>query len=271
MARWSGIVAAIPPREGGGMASRLATHLHPIAGRPVVWHAVQSLLSASPAPDRVLVLLDDLPDDLFHDIPGSEAVTMASAAGAAGALDAGTPPAALLLGASTVPSAAAVAAMLAAPAGTRFASPAGDPAGARLRPGEIEALLAGELPDLTEPPDPAGPAMVVVADRATLAEAGRQVRDSLLAQLMAAGVTFLLPDSVVVDVDVRIGRDSVVYPGAVLEGQTTVGEETVIGPGCRVISSWIGSGVEMKGWNYIAHTSVRNRAILEPYVRRGFD
>ena len=58
---------------------------------------------------------------------------------------------------------------------------------------------------------------------------------------------------------------------SVLEGQTTVGEETVIGPGCRVIDSWVGSGVELKGWNYISHTSVRNRAILEPYTRRGFD
>jgi bifunctional UDP-N-acetylglucosamine pyrophosphorylase / glucosamine-1-phosphate N-acetyltransferase len=75
---------------------------------------------------------------------------------------------------------------------------------------------------------------------------------------------------VMVDVDVRIGRDTIVYPSVVLEGQTTIGDETVIGPGCRVIDSWIGSGVELKGWNYVAHTSVRNRAILEPYVRRGF-
>jgi len=31
----------------------------------------------------------------------------------------------------------------------------------------------------------------------------------------------------------------------VLEGQTTIGEETVIGPGCRIIDSWVGSGVEL--------------------------
>ena len=71
--------------------------------------------------------------------------------------------------------------------------------------------------------------------------------------------------------NVRIGRDSIIYPSVTIEGQSTVGAETVIGPGCRIIDSWIGSGVELKGWNYIAHTSVRNRAILEPYVRRGFD
>ncbi len=116
-----------------------------------------------------------------------------------------------------------------------------------------------------------GGGTVVVRNRKDLSLAHRRIRDHLVTALMEAGVTFLLPESVVVDVDVRIGRDSIIYPGVVLEGQTTVGEETVVGPGCRVINSWIGSGVEMKGWNYVANTSVRNRAILEPYVRRGFD
>jgi bifunctional UDP-N-acetylglucosamine pyrophosphorylase / glucosamine-1-phosphate N-acetyltransferase len=97
------------------------------------------------------------------------------------------------------------------------------------------------------------------------------MRDRLVRRHMAAGVTFLLPESVLVDVEVTIGRDTIVYPGVVLEGNTSVGEEAVIGPGCRIIDSRIGSGVELKGWNYIARTSVRNRAILEPYVRRGFE
>src|SRR5690606_10061180 len=112
---------------------------------------------------------------------------------------------------------------------------------------------------------------IVVRDRAGLSRVSQRVRDRLVRTLMDAGVTFLLPDTVMVDVDVRIGRDSIIYPGVVLEGGTTIGEETVIGPGCRVIDSWVGSGVELRGWNYISHTSVRNRAILEPYVRRGFD
>jgi bifunctional UDP-N-acetylglucosamine pyrophosphorylase/glucosamine-1-phosphate N-acetyltransferase len=115
------------------------------------------------------------------------------------------------------------------------------------------------------------PGAFVVSNRQDLSRFQQRIRDQLVASLMEAGVTFLLPDSVMVDVDVRIGRDSVIYPGVILEGETNIGDETVIGPGCRIIDSWIGSGVEMKGWNYVAHTSVRNRAILEPHVRRGFD
>jgi hypothetical protein len=115
------------------------------------------------------------------------------------------------------------------------------------------------------------PGAFVVRNREELAVAQRRIRDEIVSALMRAGATFVLPDTVSVDVEVRMGRDTIIYPGVVIEGQTTIGDETVIGPGCRIIDSWVGSGVELKGWNYIAHTSVRNRAILEPYVRRGFD
>jgi bifunctional N-acetylglucosamine-1-phosphate-uridyltransferase/glucosamine-1-phosphate-acetyltransferase GlmU-like protein len=52
---------------------------------------------------------------------------------------------------------------------------------------------------------------------------------------------------------------------------TEIGSECVIGPHCRVIESRIGRGVELKGWNYVTHTSIRNHAVLEPYVRRGYE
>lgn len=137
-----------------------------------------------------------------------------------------------------------------------------------VRDGGRFAALAADVAPEEQVRDPSA---VVVRDRAGLARATAAVRDRLVRVHMAAGVTFLLPDSVLVDVDVRMGRDSIVYPGVVLEGTTEVGEETVIGPGCRLVDALIGSGVELKGWNYISHTSIRNRAILEPHVRRGFD
>ena len=59
--------------------------------------------------------------------------------------------------------------------------------------------------------------------------------------------------------------------GTVIEGATDIGSECVIGPYSRIVESRIGRGAELKGWNYVARTTIRNRAILEPYVRRGFD
>lgn len=276
MSRWTGIVAPLGPPKDAGMASRLPTHLHPVAGRPLVWHAVSALVAAGRAPERVLVLAGaELPDGLFDDIPAEVEVLE----GAGDPLEipdlqlgAGTE-AVLLASAAAIAGAEALGRLVAAPAGAFLPGPAGEAVAIRLPLDGVREALSDAISGTSHPAGPPLdlPGTLTVHDRASLAAAGRAIRDRLVAQLMAGGATFLLPDSVMVDVDVRIGRDAVVYPGVILEGQTTIGDETVIGPGCRIISSWVGSGVEMKGWNYIAHTSVRNRAILEPYVRRGFD
>jgi hypothetical protein len=140
--------------------------------------------------------------------------------------------------------------------------------------GEARAGNAASVAELAPglvPVQVEGPEGILVRDRATLARAIGAVRDRVVQNLLAGGVTFLLPETVLVDLDVRIGADTVIYPGVILEGQTTIGAETVVGPGCRIIDSWIGSGVELKGWNYIVGANIRNRAVMEPYVRRGFD
>ena len=42
-------------------------------------------------------------------------------------------------------------------------------------------------------------------------------------------------------------------------------------PYSRIIDSHIGTGVELKGWNFVARTSIGSGAILQPYVRKGYD
>ena len=282
MARWTGIVLALPPSRPDGMVSRLPAFLHPIAGRPLIWHAIASLAESTIPPERVLVLSQgDLADDLFQDlaipvtvlsVPDAESRPRA----ALHPLEAGEQ--CVVLHAAALARGPSLAALLESPPGSWIAGGRDHASAVRSDPEHLPQLLrlpeplvvpngALAVSDRLEAPRP----VPVVADREQLAAAAEQVRARLVRALMGGGVTFLLPDSVLVDVDVRVGRDSVVYPGVVLEGATTVGEETVIGPGCRIIDSWVGSGVELKGWNYISHTSVRNRAILEPYVRRGFD
>ena len=52
------------------MVSRLAVSLHPVAGRPLVWHNVWLLTQLRPAPERVVVLGGDaLSPDIFGDLP----------------------------------------------------------------------------------------------------------------------------------------------------------------------------------------------------------
>ncbi|HEX6039087.1 hypothetical protein [Longimicrobium sp.] len=276
MAPWTGVVLALAETGTHEMRSRLSTYLHPLAGRPLAWHAVQAMALLGPA--RVVVAGGpELGPELFADLPGEVRVLDADdlgwaltaaveGGGRVLAVDAAAPTAgdelrrllelqgdAVLTG----DDGAVLAAWLGAEGAAALAQGRGDLGALRRALSEADELR-----------DDDG---FVVHSREALARASACIRDRVVRRLMEGGVTFLVPGSVLVDVDVLIGRDTVVYPGVVLEGQTVVGEETVIGPSCRIISTRIGSGVELKGFNYLSHTSIRNHAVLEPYVRRGFD
>ena len=279
-AAWTGIVLARSEPADDRMASRLPTFLHPLAGRPLAWHAVSALAALQPAPSRILLLADrEVGPDPFLD--AWEGIRVFERSGEdfwSAVEEAGDPGERFLLVDARAPLLApGLQALLDSPSALFLADGEGvaaacmelDAARRRLGRWRGFADLAAGAEDV---PRLAGEeSALVVRDRRSLARASELLRDRLVGALMDAGVSFLLPHTSWVDLDVRIGRDSVVYPGVVLEGQTTIGEETVVGPGCRIVDSRVGSGVELKGWNYLSHTSIRNRAILEPYARRGYD
>jgi hypothetical protein len=284
MAAWAGIALALRGPADDALHSRIPTYLHPLAGRSLAWHALSAIAGVRPAPAKILLV-------------GTEGIEGASLGElpvepiAAGALSwwsdiqARLPAEVdelMVVDAAAAAISTSIARLRSGPVGRALIGEDGKPiavwikrkaAAERMNADRdvaygapLEALAAGLEPVAATPPEG-----IVVRDRASLARVGMVIRDRLVDNLLAAGVTFLLPDSVLIDVDVRIGADTVIYPGVILEGQTTIGAETVVGPGCRIIDSWIGSGVELKGWNYISGANVRNRAVLEPYVRRGFD
>ena len=52
---------------------------------------------------------------------------------------------------------------------------------------------------------------------------------------MTDGVTVIDPANTYVDTTVTIGRDSILYPGTILEGDTVIGEGCHIGPYVRML------------------------------------
>lgn len=110
-----------------------------------------------------------------------------------------------------------------------------------------------------------------INDRAQLALAEGVLRQRIRERVFAGGVTLIQPETILIDEEVSIGPDSVLYPGVIIEGASVVGAESVVGPYSRIVDSHLGTGVELKGWNFVARTSIANGAILQPYVRKGFD
>jgi bifunctional N-acetylglucosamine-1-phosphate-uridyltransferase/glucosamine-1-phosphate-acetyltransferase GlmU-like protein len=275
---WNAVVAALD--DGDTFRSSVSLYLHPLAGRPIVWHALLALAGTESPPASVRVLhRAGSPMQLPESFPvplraepveaGQELVSLRAAVTPAGIVM-------LLDGAAPLVAPSTIARMLrASEKGMVALRASGEDVAC--------AAVAGEGPALASSDDPRRPhgavsvaatspeEIIRITDRHAMAEAGLAIHDRLIRRHEAAGVSFVLPATTWVDADVTIGADTVIYPGAVLEGQTKIGSECVIGPYTRLVDATLGRGVELKGWNYVARTSVRNHGVLEPYVRRGFD
>src|SRR6185437_11735379 len=81
-----------------------------------------------------------------------------------------------------------------------------------------------------------------VNDRAQLAMVTTIVQDRLRHDLMISGVTLIDPATTYLDRGVSVGQDTIIYPGTILEGATTVGAGCRIGPHSRIVDSTIGDG-----------------------------
>jgi bifunctional UDP-N-acetylglucosamine pyrophosphorylase/glucosamine-1-phosphate N-acetyltransferase len=81
--------------------------------------------------------------------------------------------------------------------------------------------------------------------RRELADAARVMRRRIVEGHMDEGVSFTDPDSVYLDRDVRIGRDSIIEPGVVITGESTLGEGVHVKTGCVIESSRLDDLVEI--------------------------
>jgi bifunctional UDP-N-acetylglucosamine pyrophosphorylase/glucosamine-1-phosphate N-acetyltransferase len=81
-----------------------------------------------------------------------------------------------------------------------------------------------------------------VNDRVQLAELGAELNRRLVAAHQRAGVTVIDPATTWVDVDVTIGRDTVVRPGTQLLGATRIGDRCEIGPDTTLTDVTVGEG-----------------------------
>ncbi|MCY0901904.1 MAG: bifunctional UDP-N-acetylglucosamine diphosphorylase/glucosamine-1-phosphate N-acetyltransferase GlmU [Firmicutes bacterium] len=112
--------------------------------------------------------------------------------------------------------------------------------------------------------------IAMVNDRAQLAVAEDKLKRRILHRHMMNGVTVIDPASTYVDADVVIGRDTVLWPGTFLQGQTIVGEDCQIGPHARLRNTAVGDRVTIES-SVLSDCTVANGASVGPfaYVRPG--
>lgn len=101
-----------------------------------------------------------------------------------------------------------------------------------------------------------------VNSKVELALVSKELRDRKNIELMESGVIIIDPATTYIDDEVKIGKDSVIYPNVVIQGNTEIGENTEILSNTRIIDSKIYKNVKIE-------SSVVEESIVEDGVTIG--
>ena len=63
---------------------------------------------------------------------------------------------------------------------------------------------------------------------------------------MHNGVTLIDPSNTYISLNAKIGKDTIIYPGTNIQGDSVIGENCVIGPNSHIISSTIGDNTSIE-------------------------
>ncbi|MBE6053478.1 MAG: bifunctional UDP-N-acetylglucosamine diphosphorylase/glucosamine-1-phosphate N-acetyltransferase GlmU [Clostridium sartagoforme] len=104
-----------------------------------------------------------------------------------------------------------------------------------------------------------------VNSRIQLAEAEEILRKRINKIHMENGVTLIDPNSTYIGDDVEIGRDTIIYPGNVIEGITRIGEGVTLYPNSRISNSIISDNVEIQS-SVIIDSKIGERTTVGPFA-----
>ncbi|MBF2452203.1 bifunctional UDP-N-acetylglucosamine diphosphorylase/glucosamine-1-phosphate N-acetyltransferase GlmU [Listeria welshimeri] len=104
-----------------------------------------------------------------------------------------------------------------------------------------------------------------VNDRIALAEASKLMQRRINDNHMRNGVTLVNPENTYIDIDVKIGQDTVIEPGVMLRGNTVIGDDCVISSGSEIANSVIGERVHVRN-SSIFESKVGDDVQIGPYA-----
>ena len=120
--------------------------------------------------------------------------------------------------------------------------------------GKVEAVIAKDADEFSG-----------VNSRIQLAEATKIMKNRINRRHMENGVTLVDPENTYIGSDVKIGMDTVILPGCVLEGNTKIGVGCEIGPNSRLTDTKLGDGVKFQTSTAI-ESEIGNEATVGPFA-----
>ncbi len=104
-----------------------------------------------------------------------------------------------------------------------------------------------------------------VNTRAELAAANKIFFKRKAQKLMNQGVTIIDPETVYIEYDVMVGKDSIIYPNTYLKKGTVIGERCEIGPNSQISASTIGNGIVITN-SVVEGSVIEDNAKIGPFA-----
>lgn len=104
-----------------------------------------------------------------------------------------------------------------------------------------------------------------VNSRVELAQVEKIMRRRINEKHMENGVTLIDPDATYIGKKVRIGQDTIIYPGCILEGKTSIGEECSILENAKITDCTIGRNVLIQS-STLVESTVGDGTKVGPYA-----
>ncbi|WP_035586910.1 bifunctional UDP-N-acetylglucosamine diphosphorylase/glucosamine-1-phosphate N-acetyltransferase GlmU [Hippea jasoniae] len=97
-----------------------------------------------------------------------------------------------------------------------------------------------------------------------LAEVRRIIQQRILDRF--DDVSFVDPDSTYINYDVKIGSDTIIFPGVNIRGNTKIGRDCIIENGSVIENSIIGDNVHIKPYSVIEESCIANNCQIGPFA-----
>ena len=104
-----------------------------------------------------------------------------------------------------------------------------------------------------------------VNSKVELAEASKILREEKILLFMEEGVILIDPTSTYIEETVKIGKDTVIYPTVMLQGNTVIGENCEIIGCTRIIDSTLGNDIRIES-SVIEESIVDDKVTMGPFA-----
>ena len=104
-----------------------------------------------------------------------------------------------------------------------------------------------------------------INDREQLSVANEIARRKINKEYMKNGVTIIDTNTTYIDGDAKIGKDTIIYPGTILEGAVEIGENCTIGPNSKITNAIIGNDTQVIN-SVLIDCKVGNSTTVGPFA-----